>query len=597
MAHIVYANNAPYTSIAGGHSANHWWLLTRCMMKAGWRYMASGGASAKDTSKDPRSNKFGNVTSTGITGAAASIGAKTGYDVLVTGVTGLVSPLANNSNKGGSEGNYLVFSGCASAANNTIMQITKVVSSTSCYARPVITPNSAVATDANNGAITWTEYSAITSTYDSTLPNAYMWIVLRGPSILRMAFTAASPTGEFLRGEKVTQGSAEGELLGITWDPDTGDGWAVIMHRQAGAAGGALGWATASAITGASSGATFTPGTVVEYVVEQVFSSNNASATSRQQGALGAWTTCCALDGGTEQAMLPSEIATAAAGCTASVHPGGGGTGNSFPVIGMAFLGNPSAATSSNWQHGSSYDSNGQPPGYGHVSVANCIGRADLSPDGTFTLLVGCPTTGPYVFGGFSHQRVDDTEDGDVWPYVVRANAPNQYSVNSYTDQTARYRANDGVQAIGDLWLVWGDYSDSNTFSGGWKSWRARGTVAGGTGFPSTLDRFIGCSSAFAYSTRSGMSLSYNVTEVETIKAAAVPTILRDHPVLLSSVSTYKYRKGRPRWFAHINGISQCGDTFGNKQWLVIRDATMADANRLTPVIGPWDGTNTPVVG
>ena len=609
MAHVVYPNYAPNQSILGGHAANQWWMHMLVLIKAGWRYMASGGghaAAAKDATRDPRNCRFltPGLVSRG-TGAAASIGAKTGEDVLLTGLTGLVVPSATNGNKGGSEGNFLVLSGCASGANNTIMQITEVVSTTSCRARTVITLNAAVASDANSGAITWTEYDLLGSTYNTGLKDYYKWIVLRGPSVLKVAFTA-SPTGTFLRGEKVTQGTAEGEIIGITWDPDTGAGWAVILHRQTGGGAAARGWATGSAVTGASSGATFTPTGVTEYVTEVCFADGHATAATRAYGVMSGWSTCCALDGGTEEAMLPSTLAGAgglagAAGCTASVHPGGGGTGNSFPVIGMSIMGRPEQTANAVYQHCiGNYNLDVNVPGYAQLVAANCIGRAGVSPDGTFWALFGCPGLGPYGFGGYMHARLDDTEEGDMWLFSSKAGGAAYKTVNYLTDSTSRYIHNGNLQNMSECWVPFSDYTDSQTAPtyAGWNSWRARGLVSGASGtYSTTTDRYLPTIGMYLNGWRTSQALGRQTATVAVVVASATPTLYREHPVLGADYAAMRYRKGRVRWMAYSNANAQAGDTMGGKQWVVVRDIAANDGNYLTTMIGPWDGSSTPLPG
>lgn len=605
MAHIVYPNVAPNQSITAGHAANQWWMHMLVLIKSGWRYMASGGghaAAAKDATRDPRNCRFltPGLVSRG-TGAVATIGAKTGEDILLTGLTGLVAPTASNTLKGGSEGNFLVFSGCASAANNTIMQITKVVSATSCYARAVITLNAAVASDANSGAITWTEYDLLDSTYNTGFKDYYKWIVLRGPSVLKMAFTS-SPSGTFLRGEKVTQGTAEGELIGITWDPDTGIGWAVILHRQTGAGGAARGWATGVAVTGASTGVTFTPTGVTEYVTEACFADGHATAATRAYGVMSGWTTCCALDGSTEEAMLPSTLAGAgglagAAGCTASVQPGGGGTGNTFPVIGMSLMGRPEQTSNAVYQHCiGNYNLDVNVPGYAHLVSTNCIARADVSPDGTFWALFGTPSLGPYGFGGYIHARLDDTEEGDVWLFSNKAGGAGWKGVNWTTDSTSRYVHNSSLQNMSECWSPYSDFTD--TAWAGWNSWRGRGLVSGASGtYATTTDRYLPTAGMMSYSFRGNNCLGRNTATVATVVASATPTLHREHPVLGADQSGLRYRKGRVRWQAWTNANAQAGDTVGGKQWVVVRDLGTNDPNYLTTILGPWDGTSTPLIG
>lgn len=260
--------------------------------------------------------------------------------------------------------------------------------------------------------------------------------------------------------------------------------------------------------------------------------------------------------------------------------------------------GRPEGTATSSWQHMSSYDGNTNVPGYAHVSVANCIGRANQSPDGTFTIFFGVPATGPYVFPGLSHMRLDDTEEGDVWLFGVKACAQS-HGINLLTDQTARYTGANSAAVPSDFWTPYSEYTDSTTapFWSGWRTWRGRGMVAGATGFPSTTDRYLPALGHYPWNHRPGHGPGVNSAEGESVKAAAVTTVLRDHPLLATHFSGYKYRKGRARWLAMITGSPQAGDTFVNKQWVCLRDITPNNHQLISPIVGPWDGTSTPLVG
>lgn len=80
----------------------------------------------------------------GQTGAAASITTVSGGKATVTGLTGMTA---------GSVGRQLTISGAASGGNNGTFYIAEYVSATSVK----VTNGSAVASDASNGSITWTE--------------------------------------------------------------------------------------------------------------------------------------------------------------------------------------------------------------------------------------------------------------------------------------------------------------------------------------------------------------------------------------------------------------------------------------------------------
>src|SRR5665811_650890 len=97
------------------------------------------------------------------------------------------------------------------------------------------------------------------------------WIVLRGPSTLKMPLNA-NPTGTLIRGEAISQASsgATGELMGYVWDTGTVTGWAVIAPRTGT-------FDMVNTVTGGTSSATFVPlsaGTLVTYVREVMFARN-----------------------------------------------------------------------------------------------------------------------------------------------------------------------------------------------------------------------------------------------------------------------------------------------------------------------------------
>jgi len=124
-------------------------------------------------------DRWGSVGSTtGTSGSAASLvtGATVTGAIRITGVTGLGSSL----------GNFLTITGAATAANNsptnTPYKIVKVNSATDVE---IYNPNGVVS-DANNGAISWTERNNFT--FDNTkitgAATAHSWMVLKSPAAL-----------------------------------------------------------------------------------------------------------------------------------------------------------------------------------------------------------------------------------------------------------------------------------------------------------------------------------------------------------------------------------------------------------------------------
>jgi len=103
----------------------------------------------------------------------------------------------------------------------------------------------------------------------------YAWIVMRGPSTIKMPLSAA-PSGTLIRGETITQATsaAEGELLGYVWDTVGLTGYAVILPRTGT-------FDNTHTVTGSTSSATFIPtGTVIVYGREIMFSKAGGNTAS-----------------------------------------------------------------------------------------------------------------------------------------------------------------------------------------------------------------------------------------------------------------------------------------------------------------------------
>jgi len=116
----------------------------------------------------------------GQTGSAASITTVVSGVATVTGLTGMVT---------GSVGHDLEISGAASGANNGTFRIVEYVSATSVK----IANTSAVASDANNGSIVWTEYTVdrttITGTTFASLSPDVTYVTLTNASNVSQVFT------------------------------------------------------------------------------------------------------------------------------------------------------------------------------------------------------------------------------------------------------------------------------------------------------------------------------------------------------------------------------------------------------------------------
>src|SRR5574338_381712 len=322
-------------------------------------------------------------------GAAASIAnAGTGGAIagraIISGLTGMVAPTSSPLNRG-SVGNRLTIIGAATGANNGSFLITRVISATS-----VESDNASAVSDANNGSIVWVEVSPTAMLYPPHLQSGTgsgSWLVLQGPSTMKIPIGTNVPTGTFVRGENVTQttSGAQGEILGVLTDTSGGLGYLVILPRIPGTGGGPRGWTSGGTdtVTGAVSGATITSSatTPIEYVREMVFWRNTAQAGH-------VFIQC--VDQSGESASRFSVLATGGS-VTATLAPGGP-TGT-FPSPGSWVItgaGGTNAVTSSsvNWLNSSQTTQWGNI----HVMAVNCIEDTGVSADGRWTLAVGTPT-------------------------------------------------------------------------------------------------------------------------------------------------------------------------------------------------------------
>lgn len=396
--------------------------------------------------------------------------------------------------------------------------------------------------------------------FDAAAP----WIVMRGPTTLKIPLQAA-PTGTPLRGEAVSQAvsGATGEILGFVWDSVGSSGWMVIAPRTGT-------FNNTNIITGASSAATMTPtGTIVSYVREVMF--GKPTSGSNVQGQI--WYICADVSG--ESAQLFSTLATSA-GCTATVPPASGGTGNAFPALAIAIKGTGGAVTTGEWAGGLTTNFSGN----SQMSCANAIIGSGVSADGSFFLVLS-NTLSAASYTGFGYFRVDDGEPGDVDPYVFCNTTSNTYGVfsrtanSSYGQSQATFA---GVNMVGaaSYPLFYGYLARGCPVT-------ARDIVNGFTG--SVADSAIG--STFTHTT------NFPATVRLTNHPAATPPLVREALLIYSGgsvPSSLKNYKGRARW---IQAISQGSilDTYDNKQFICVNTITSTNP---AIALGPWDGTSTP---
>lgn len=408
-------------------------------------------------------------------------------------------------------------------------------------------------TPASNANDYWgTNTDPLVDTYPS-FDSVAAWIVMKGPSTIKLEFTTAP--GDLLRGEAVTQttSGATGELLGLVWDAGLSEGWAVIMPRTGT-------FNNSDVVTGDVSGETFTPTAYKEYVREVMFAKSSANTTT------GTMYYICA-DLSAELTSLFSSLADSD-GCSGGVHPAGGGSGNTFPSIGMNLKGTAGGTSHVNWFYDSANFNT-----YAQAMAVNATPSSGVSADGSFWVTTSMTSAGngQHVIG---FCRVDDQEPGDIDPYVW-------FGTGNPTKTT--YTNNTTVSAISATLLPFTAMVSSTGNSLANLAYVARGGNA-------SRDK-----AAAFYWTIS--AITYNNSGIET-RIANYPGVsggcpyLRDYPMLVSNRITEQWYKGRFRWlFICSNGNHL--DTFDTKRFLVI----LAKSGTLNPAIaiGPYDGTSTPL--
>lgn len=393
------------------------------------------------------------------------------------------------------------------------------------------------------------------------------WIVLRGPSTVKALMTSA-PTGTPIRGEIVTQetSGATGELLGYVFDTGTSSGWAVIMPRTGTFDG-------THNITGNSSSCIFTISSVKLFYREVMIAKNSANTTG------GTIYYICA-DSSGESAQLFSTLA-GAAGCTATVFPGGGGTGNSFPTAGIVARGVSGATTHANLLYDTTgFNTNAQ------LMCANATADVSTTADGSFWCVVAntAITDAQSVFG---FCRVDDQEPGDIDPYM--------WIYSTTTTQSAYTGSTTMSSALSEKYFVFTTFCSNSTSNLSFFGNMSR------DGY-STRDKSIYYLPTFVQNPltgTSGTTLQYPTNWISaanyrlTNSPSSTPPLIRIHPIMayVKSSANEVFVKGRLRWLA-VTSIGNKLDTMDTKSWLCIE--ARATTGNPAVMIGPYDGSTTP---
>lgn len=555
----IQPQSPPFTN-----QANQIWKLTRALKKAGWKYLGSGNGTSKEITKDPELDLW-NVTpsTTSLGGAGAVIGAPQRGRALVTGLTGIVAA---------DKGRFLVLTGSGTPANNHHHQIEEVVSSTS-----VRIDARTFAVAADTGPLTW---SIVDYSIDNNVQPAWFgaagWWAARGPSVLRIPYTVAQTPGasgyKFVRGENVVQSStgAQGECLGLY--EDGANSYMVVLPRVRGTGAGVYGWDTALTITGSLSGATIAQnGTTKEYRAELVIQKSTLLITG----------TMC-MHFAEPVGEQTAESLMSAVGCTSTVAPGHGGTGNGFPSFAWTFHGNP-GGTAHNWSLWS-----GTANANAQIIAWDCIEEENYSADGSWAFNVfnagqsSLPYSSAYLTLGFF--RVDETEPGDVCPFVTKT--PGYGAGTMYTNTRT---------TLGGQTSTWHEsiagYAGMGTYIT-FRGWRRRGMPDDAATNSQDYEPGV---IAMLQSTYSSGPQNLNATTPYNVQNAPVFT-RQVNPIFVKSMQAgpRKHDKGKIRHLSWIEG-GTVNALYANKTILQLMVAYTGSAGYGPVVVDGWDGVTTPI--
>jgi len=536
-----YAMNFVPSNVTSSSYFPTLWKLTRVMKAAGWIYKASGDGNNKDTtgtatndlwggSADPLTDTYPSTTI-----SASSDGAPSNSSTInVASTAGFPS-----------SGTFYY----VTAGQNITYTGKTATSFTGC------TGGTAFVMHTGNPVVFFDTHNA--------------WWCAEGPSTVKLSLTSPS-TGTFQRGEIVTQSStgATGEVLGYVFGTINQVGWIGIMP-QTGTFDGT------HTITGGTSGATVTPSAYTLIRRQFVFAKDTTG--------YGGWVFYQAVTdaeiAASSNTLLFSDLAANAANCTATTAPGNSNSGsNRFPSIAISLVGLAEGAAGALFGFGSGFAF-----GKAQMACVNSTPSTGVSADGSFFCSFYMGNTD---YRTFSFMRVDNTEPGDVDPYICWwASSSDIYTLN-IGSVSARLNAN--------------MYGNSNAWTGGFltvpANTAAKGFCArthGPTGFNSGYDRFCGFSLSIV-----GANISSTPAQglVSTLKIRNHPDSGGTPPVPIemfhvqSPTVGLTFRKGICRWLGTVP-LGALNDTVDNKKWLVV---LANGVNTPAVVIGPIDGSTTP---
>jgi hypothetical protein len=430
--------------------------------------------------------------------------------------------------------------------------------------------------------MTWSIVDPLLDTYPSALTANAAWWCAKGPTILKIPITALPTVGgsgsDFIRGENVVQTTTgfEGEILSYVWD-NISAGYLVVSPRLRGTGSGRYG-IDAYTITGSWSGATISGaniGTTLEFREEVTFW--KAGASSFYNGSIFRGFFDVVNDGYMYSTLFGN------AGCTAVVAPGGGGGTNTFPTYGYLVRGTTTSGGHVSW----SGDSTNSFLNGGVIAV-DCIEEQNYSADGSHTLFYANISSGSTECHGFSFQRLNNIEDGDIYPYV---SLDVSYGTVLYTNNRTVCGTAVSLAQYGGFTPLYSSINTGSIFNNGAayttiRGWRRRSLTSSG---------FQDFDFAILYAAKSLVLVSQaSITTPEAVISLPFTSRVRDTIWVVSVQSGYEMRKGTLKWIYFVQ-MGERFDTYDSKRWLQMGSGYFL-ATSPAVIVGPWDGSTVQTV-
>jgi hypothetical protein len=215
---------------------------------------------------------------------------------------------------------------------------------------------------------------------------------------------------------------------------------------------------------------------------------------------------------------------------------------------------------------------------------ANATAATGVSADGSFLWAQGVVDILQCVGLGFL--RLDDSEDGDIDPYVILApNAVATDNLNKNVNTTVVIQV-----PFYNTFTTYGLCAWVSTYITPFRGFRRRGLS------DESFENFLGLQGmwhAQAFQTTGYSPTLVNPADAERVATAIVPTIVRQSFWVYSPRQGYKMRKGTPRWLFLVHG-GGASKLYDNSKWVQVGARVTGYEPCYGCVAGPWEISTIP---